>query len=128
MKNNPLGGKTIRWNFTDGVMANKSFDHTFNEDGSLTFKMLSKDSDDKDLQKQSRIEKYEVATLGNDVTVVSYLVPHGYTLTVAMDMKSKKLVAFSSNDKGVEVQHGTFSEQNGSESKTARETMRSAHH
>jgi len=113
MKTNPLSGKTIRWNFSDGVMANKSFDHTFNDDGSLTFKMVNPGADTEDLGKSTRIEKCEVATLGNDVTVVSYLVPHGYTLTVAMDMKSKKLVAFSSNEKGVEVQHGTFSEGNG---------------
>jgi hypothetical protein len=113
MKSNSLSGKTIRWTFDDGVMAKKSFDHTFNEDGSLTFKMLNADSDKKDLGKITRIEKYEVATLGADVTVISYLVPHGFTLTVAMDTKSKKLVAFSSNDKGVEVQHGSFTEGNG---------------
>jgi hypothetical protein len=113
--NNPLSGKTIRWNFQDGAMAGKSFDHTFNDDGSLTFKMSGSGSDNEDLKKQSRVEKYEVATLGADVTVVSYLVPHGYTLTVAMDMKSKKLIAFSSNDKGVEVQHGTFSEGTGAQ-------------
>jgi hypothetical protein len=107
---NSISGKTIRWTFNDGVMAGKSFDHTFNDDGSLTFKMLNADSDKKDLGKSTRIEKYEVATLGTDVTVVSYFVPHGFTLTVAMDMKTKKLVAFSSNDKGVSVQHGTFSE------------------
>jgi hypothetical protein len=110
MKSNPISGKTIRWTFDDGVMAKKSFDHTFNDDGSLTFMMLKADSDQKDLEKSTRIEKYEVATLGTDVTVVSYLVPHGFTLTVAMNMKSKKLVAFSSNDKGVEVQRGTFTE------------------
>jgi hypothetical protein len=32
----------------------------------------------------------------------------GYTLTTVLDFKTKKLVAFSSNEKGVSVQHGTF--------------------
>lgn len=128
MQTNPLLGKSIRWSFNDGVMANKSFDHTFNDDGSVTFKMVSPGSDTKDSGKSTRIDKCEVATIGADVTVVSYMVPHGYTLTVAMDMKSKKLVAFSSNDKGVEVQHGTFTEPNAKETKTGRETMRSAAH
>ena len=110
MKTDPIRGKTIRWTFTDGVMKNKSFDHTFNDDGSLTFMMQNHGLYTNDICKVTRIVKYVVATLGADVTIVSYFVPHGYTLTVAMDMKTKKLVAFSSNDKGVEVQHGTFTE------------------
>jgi hypothetical protein len=38
---------------------------------------------------------------------VSYL-ESGYTLTTLLDFKSKKLVAFASNEKGVSAQHGTF--------------------
>ncbi len=110
MRTDPIRGKTIRFTFDDGPMAKKSFDHTFNDDGSLSFKML----DDKGEGKSTRVEKYEIATVSADVTVVSYLGSGGYTLTVALDMKNKKLVAFSSNDKGVSVQRGTFTEGGGS--------------
>ncbi|MEO7108946.1 MAG: hypothetical protein ABI183_00795 [Polyangiaceae bacterium] len=114
MDTDPIRGKTIRFTFDDGPMAKKSVDHTFNDDGSLDFAMSG---DDKKQQKPTHVDKYEVATVGSDVTIISYLGSGGYTLTVALDMKAKKLVAFSSNEKSVSVQHGSFQEISGAKSK-----------
>jgi hypothetical protein len=36
----PVSGRTIRWMFTDGPMANKNFEHVFAADGSVTFRLL----------------------------------------------------------------------------------------
>ena len=95
----PIRGKTIRWTFSDGVMKGKSFDHTFDANGSVSWTMPD--------GKKGRAE-YESAPIGEDVYAVSYRVPGGYTLTTVLDFKTKKLVAFSSNDKELAMQHGTF--------------------
>jgi len=44
------------------------------------------------------------------VSAVSYLSSAGYTLTAVLDFATKKLVAFSSNEKMLGIQHGTFQE------------------
>ena len=50
----------------------------------------------------------QVASLGQDVHALSYLSGNGYTLTVVLDYKTMKLVAFASNEKSLTLQHGTF--------------------
>lgn len=61
-----------------------------------------------DESKKAPEPKYEIAMIREDLGAVSYLGSGGYTLTTMLDFKTKKLVAFSSNEKGVSVQHGTF--------------------
>jgi hypothetical protein len=116
MKSDPIRGKTIRWTFSDGPMAKKTFEHTFGEDGSVTFRALDAKGDGT----PTRVEKYEVASLETDVHAVSYLGASGYTLTVVLDDRSGRLVAFASNEKALTLQHGTFEEVSGSTS-TARQ-------
>jgi hypothetical protein len=105
-----IRGKTIQWTFTDGPFANRSFEHSFHDDGTLEFRML----DGKGNGKPTPVKKYEAASVGADVHVVSYLGPSGYALTVALDFQSGKLVAFASNEKELSLQHGTFSVAGGS--------------
>jgi hypothetical protein len=114
MKSDPIRGKTIRWTFSDGPMAKKTFEHTFGEDGSVTFRALDAKGDGA----PTHVDKYEVASLEADVHAVSYLGPSGYTLTVVLDDRSGKLVAFASNEKTLMLQHGTFEEVAGSTSAT----------
>jgi hypothetical protein len=103
---NPVAGKTIEWTFTDGPMAEKSFEHTFGTDGSVSFKMVGGE----DRGKATRIERCFVEPVGKDVYAVSYTSESGYTLTVVLDYRAFDLVAFASNDKGVSVSHGSFEE------------------
>jgi hypothetical protein len=42
--------------------------------------------------------------------VVSYLSFAGYTLTVVLDLATKKLLALSSTEKMLALQHGSFEE------------------
>jgi hypothetical protein len=104
MKPNTMQGKTIRWTFSDGPMADKTFEHVFNSDGSVTWNSI----DGAQKGKPSSATKSEIASVGKDVTAVSYLGPSGYTLTVVLDFRSKRLVAFASNEKQLSVQNGTF--------------------
>jgi hypothetical protein len=106
MKSDPIRGKTIQWTFSDGPMANRTFEHSFRGDGSVSFRPLDGNSDGK----PTNVKKYEIATVGPDVYAASYLGPSGYTLTVVLDYRSAQLVAFASNEKDLTLQHGTFRE------------------
>ena len=101
-KTNPLAGKNILWTFSDGQMANVSFQHSFRED-TVVYQM----KDGKD-GKVSMPHHYEVAAVGQDVVAVSYQVPEGLTLTTILDFTAMTLVAFSSNEKVLAMQYGTF--------------------
>ena len=119
MKSDPIRGQTIRFTFSDGPMAKKTFEHVFGTEGTVSFRMVDGDaasaakSARADDSKKAPEPRYELAMLGDDVGAVSYLGSGGYTLTTVLDFKTKKIVAFSSNEKAVSVQHGTFEYQTG---------------
>lgn len=104
MAGNPITGHSLRWKFSDGPMAGKSFDHTFSRNGNVSFREVGADPG----AKGASADRYEVASVGQDVHAVSYLAPSGYTLTVVLDYKSLKLVAFASNENSLTMQQGTF--------------------
>jgi hypothetical protein len=104
MSTDPIRGKTIRWTFVDGPVANKTFEHTFDEGGAVTFRVVDANNGGK----PGGAKKYEVAEVGADVWAVSYLAPSGYTLTVVLDYRTHRLVAFASNEKDLTLQKGTF--------------------
>ena len=43
MVTNPITGHSLRFKFADGPMAGKSFDHTFNRNGQVTFREVGGD-------------------------------------------------------------------------------------
>jgi len=100
MSSDPIRGKTFRWTFTDGQMKGKTFDHTFRSDGKVEFVCTD--------GSMKGAGKYEYEKVGDDVYAVSYQVDKGYTLTTILDASSHKLVAFSSNEKELQMQHGTY--------------------
>src|SRR5687767_11991839 len=104
MVQNPITGRSLRWSFLDGPMAGKSFDHEFNRNGGVIFREVGGDPN----AKPGSADQYQVASLGQDIHTVAYLSPSGYTLTVVLDYKSRKLVAFASNEKSLMMQNGTF--------------------
>ena len=104
LSNNPVTGNSLRWTFIDGPMAGRSFDHTFSRNGGVVFREVGSDPN----AKPGSADQYQVASLGHDVHAVSYLTGSGNTLTVVLDYKTKKLVAFASNEKSLILQHGTF--------------------
>ena len=104
MAGNPITGHAIRWKFNDGPMAGKAFDHTFSRNGHVAFREVGSDPN----AKGGNAERYEVACVGQDIYAVSYLAASGYTLTVVLDYKTLKLVAFASNETSLAMQQGTF--------------------
>ena len=109
-----IEGKTIQWTFEDGPTAGKTFEHHFDADGSVTFRMLG-DGKPKN-PNQSVVQQaaptpidYQSAQVGDDVFVVTYLSPDsGYTLTAVLDLATSTVVAVASNEHEVMLQHGTF--------------------
>jgi hypothetical protein len=101
---NPITGHSLRWKFNDGPMAGKSFDHVFSRNGNVAFSEVGGDA----TAKAGNADRYVVASLGQDVHTVSYLTSSGYTLTVVLDFRSLKLVAFASNERSLTMQQGTF--------------------
>ena len=101
---NPVTGHSLRFKFADGPMAGKAFDHTFSRNGQVTFREVGGDPN----AKPGSADEYQVASLGHDVHALSYLASNGYTLTVVLDYRTMKLVAFASNDKSLTQQQGSF--------------------
>ena len=101
---NPVTGHSLRFKFVDGPMAGKEFDHAFNRNGQVTFREVGSDPN----AKPGSADQYQVASLGQDVHILSYLSGNGYTLTVVLDYKTMKLVAFASNEKSLTLQQGSF--------------------
>lgn len=102
-------GRTITFKYTEGAMANKSYAHTFNDEGDITYKPADKDGEGTRAQ-ASCIEK-----LRDDVWVVTYRGEGGYTLTSVLDFSSNALVSIASNGDELSVHRGTF--------ETARDVM-----
>jgi hypothetical protein len=103
-----VAGKSYRWTFFDGPMQGRSFEHVFRADGGLSFVRLDAAGFPEGLP--TRVATYEAASLGRDVTVISYLSPSGTTLTTVLDHRSGLLVAVASNENDFWVQHGRFEE------------------
>ncbi len=114
MKTEPIAGKLVRFRFEDGPMAGKTFEHSFDVDGTVKFREIgggakpgAERSDAKNAT-GSPGAKYEVASIRDDVLAVSYRSSAGYTLTAILDFKTNGLVAFASSEKTHGMQHGTF--------------------
>jgi hypothetical protein len=99
-----LSGRTLVWKFQDGPTAGKAYEHTFEPDGSLSFRTVDGETKGKPAH-EKRYASFEVAP---DVTLVSYLAESGYTLTVALNFATEKLYGFASNDKEWYPVSGTF--------------------
>jgi hypothetical protein len=104
MKPDPIRGQTFRWHFDDGQMKGKTFEHAFDTEGSVTYRAVGAGSDAKGI----KAHKTSIERISDDVYAVSYLGSGGYTLTTVMNFKTRELVSFASNEKEVQVQHGTF--------------------
>ena len=104
MRSDPIRGHTIRWTFEDGPLAGKAFEHAFDPRGTVTWRML----DAGGVAGAGSEATYEAREVGEGVYAVSYLSESGYTLTVVLDYRSGRLVAFASNEKELTVQRGSF--------------------
>jgi phenolic acid decarboxylase len=99
-----LVGRTVRWTFADGPVAGKTYEHTFNADGSVVYRSV----DGEVPGKSTRERVCATDRISDGIFVVSYLAVSGYTLTVVLDFQNHRMVGFASNEEAWYRQHGTF--------------------
>ncbi len=99
-----LRGQTLRWTFTDGPVAGTLFEHTFYDDDRVEWRVLEGPG-----KGQSRKEKrYAAMQVTDDVHTVSYLAESGHTLTVVLNLATRRMFGFASNNNEWFPLTGTF--------------------
>lgn len=97
-----LAGRKLRWTFHEGPTANKTYEHTFNDDGTVVFREVggapAKQAEPSGNSKSPiHYASYEVAP---GLHFMSYLSPDsGYTLTVLVDLNKHVVHAVASGGK-----------------------------
>jgi hypothetical protein len=114
---NPLSGKTIRFTFSEGPTKGAAYDHTFHDDGTVTWRDSAAPKRDEPSEKASDKDgkgekepptEYGSFQVADDVYVVSYLSKAGYTLTVALNFETDELFGFASNNQNWYRVRGIF--------------------
>ena len=85
-------------------MAGTPIEHTFKKDGTVVWRIV-----DGPMKGASQHEKeYAAVKVSDNVYAISYLAASGHTLTVVLNMETKHMTGFGSNDKQWQVMSGTF--------------------
>ena len=103
LRTDSILGKTLRWTFTNGPTKGATFEHVFHDDGSVSWREASGKRGD-----ETRAEKGAVVRVSDDVQVVSYLSDSGYTLTLALNLSTSRMVGFASNEQRWYPVEGSF--------------------
>ena len=101
MSDEPITGRTLRWSYVDGPVAGQKFEHVFGSDGMVIYRQAGGAASENPVH-------YEVARVGDDVYAVSYLSTNTWTLTTVIDMRTRAIVSFASNEKQLFVQRGSL--------------------
>ena len=99
-----LVGRTVRWRFADGPVAGKTYEHTFDTDGSVVYRSV----DGEVAGKATRERVCATDRISDDIFVISYLAVSGYALTVVLNFHDHRMVGFASNEEAWYRQQGTF--------------------
>jgi len=93
-----LAGRTLRWRFDEGPTAGKVYEHVFRPDGTVVWREIRPggNGNGKSEGPGTRYASFEVAP---ETHMISYLSESGYTLTVVLDLESKKCWGVASNAK-----------------------------
>ncbi|MHB0968384.1 MAG: MoaF N-terminal domain-containing protein [Thermoanaerobaculia bacterium] len=97
LEKDPLAGKTFVWTFHDGPTVGASYEHEFREDGTVVFRDTHEHAGSEN-KKNAAGARYATFEIAPSIHLVSYLSDAGYTLTVAMNLRSGTLHGFASND------------------------------
>jgi phenolic acid decarboxylase len=106
-----LRGKTLRWIFADGPVAGMRFEHTFHDDGAVTWRILEGQGQGH----SAREKRCATMKVTEDVYTASYLGASGHTLTVVLDFSTRRMFAFASNNNDWHSLTGTFEVVQGNE-------------
>jgi hypothetical protein len=85
-------------------MAGTTFEHDFNADGSVTWRIV----DGQHKGASAREKSYSAVKVGAQTWAISYLAASGHTLTVVLSAEDRRAVAFASNNTSWDSMHGRF--------------------
>jgi hypothetical protein len=108
MNADPIRGRTLRWTFEDGPMAGKTIEHTFHQDGTVSWRSVGENERSGGESMAESGVRYQYARINDSVYAVSYLGKSGYALTTILDLAAGTIVSFASNEKELVLQRGTF--------------------
>jgi hypothetical protein len=98
-------GKTIRLIWTEGPTKGSTYEHVFHQDGTVEWH-------DPTARPAAAAPKerpqYGANKVTDEIYVVSYLAPSGYTLTVVLNFRDRRMVGFASGAKEWYPVAGTF--------------------
>lgn len=108
-----IRGKTIRLTWTEGPTQGKTHEHVFHDDGTVEWHDAPGPGQGRSADQQTsgaakEQPEYAAVKVANEVYVVSYLAPSGYTLTVVLNFLDRKVVGFASSSKDWHPIRGTF--------------------
>jgi hypothetical protein len=105
-------GKTIRLTWTEGPTKGTTHEHLFHQDGTVEWRDIApaKGQSDRPPKGATAKEKpkYAAFRVGDDIYAVSYLASSGYTLTVVLNFRDRRMVGFASSAKDWHPVQGTF--------------------
>lgn len=84
---NPINGKTLRWIWQEGMYGGNSYEAHFQQDGHVSWKITA----GPDAGNTATANVYNVQQVANDVFVVSWLQTDGYTVSITINMTTKKI-------------------------------------
>jgi len=110
-------GTTLRWTFTEGPQAGKTYEHTFHADGTVTYRVIedapadtASGAQERGAGSVSERPVYAAYAVSDTVELVSYWADSGFTLTVALNFEHHQLISIASNSEQWFPARGTFAE------------------
>jgi hypothetical protein len=98
-----IRGKTIRYIWQKGPTQGKTYEHVFHPDGTVEFREIGGAADSGGGVTGSKVAPervpYAAMEAAPDVYAVSYLADNGYTLTVVLDFRTRRMVGIASGGK-----------------------------
>ena len=106
-----IRGKTIQFRWTEGPTKGTTYEHVFHPDGTVEWRDTKPPQSAEERQPRlSGPERpaYAAVAVADNVYIVSYLAPSGYTLTVVLNFQNQQLIGFASSAKEWFPVRGTF--------------------
>jgi molybdenum cofactor biosynthesis protein MoaF len=105
-------GKTIRLTWTEGPTKGTTHEHVFHQDGTVEWHdaapAKAPAAKPQQASRPKEKPKYAALRVADDIYAVSYLSASGYTLTVVLNFKDRRMVGFASSAKDWHPVQGTF--------------------
>ena len=108
-----IRGATLRWSFSEGSQEGKTYEHTFHEDGTVTYRAIEDEPNGapaSDAGSEGERPAYAAYAVSADVALISYRADSGFTLTVALNFADHTIVSIASNSEQWFPAAGTFQE------------------